>query len=139
MEEIAAAGSSYGKDDCAFAASLLEDFGGDTGYCRVVGAAVAADALIASWPFLKLTDQANADFALAAPAAVKAGWEICIVSYVSPSNREEWLQTIRAAKCLEHLRHLLKDGGLFLAEARGTLTHSVLEAKRSRMVVVDGV
>ena len=109
LEEIASAGSGYGKDDRAFAASLLEDFGGDTGYCRVVGAAVAADALIASWPFLKLTDQANADFALAAPAA---------------------------AECLEHLRHLLKDGGLFLAEARGTLTHSVLQAMRSRMVVV---
>ena len=107
LEDISAAGGPFDESDQAWATAWLEDFGGDAGYCRVVGAAVAADCLIVAGPLIKVNDQACADFALEAPAA---------------------------AEVLMQLKYFLADGGIFLPEASATLTHSVLDAVKERMV-----
>ena len=112
LEDISAAGDPFDESDQAWATAWLEDFGGDAGYCRVVGAAVAADCLIVAWPLIKVNDQACADFALEAPAA---------------------------AEVLMQLKYLLAGGSIFLPEASATLTHSVLDAVKERMVWWYGV
>eukprot|EP00438_Fugacium_kawagutii_P008653 Skav201130 [mRNA] locus=scaffold4373:194633:196390:+ [translate_table: standard] len=111
LEAIAAdpVSSAFDVEDAKWAASLLQDFEGDAGYNRVVGAAVAADCLLLAWPFLKVSDRDAGDFALVAPAA---------------------------AECLQNLKHMLVDGGLWLPQAKDTLTHSVLHAIHSRIIFV---
>ncbi|CAK9097842.1 Uncharacterized protein SCF082_LOCUS45895 [Durusdinium trenchii] len=107
LEDVATAGGPFDESDQAWATKLLEDFGGDAGFCRVVGAAVAADALVIAWPLAQVNDEARSDYSLEGPAA---------------------------AKVLLELKLLLADGGLFLPEASATLTHSVLSAVKERMV-----
>ncbi|CAK9097849.1 Uncharacterized protein SCF082_LOCUS45898, partial [Durusdinium trenchii] len=107
LEDVATAGGPFDESDQAWATKLLEDFGGDAGFCRVVGAAVAADALVIAWPLVQVNDEARSDYSLEGPAA---------------------------AKVLLELKLLLADGGLFLPEASATLTHSVLSAVKERMV-----
>ena len=96
-------------EDSAWAAELLESWGGDTGFSTLVQASVVADALVVSQPALRLEDKAAADWSLSGPVA------------------SELLQT---------LKHLLHDGGIFLEEAEGTLTHSCLRSIRGKMVYV---
>ena len=107
LEEVSAAVGPFGEEDRAWAAALLQEFGGDEGYCRVVGSAVAADALVMAWPLIKVADQACADFALEAPAA---------------------------AQCLATLKLMLCHGGIFLPDASETLTHCALHAVKERQV-----
>ena len=108
LETIAAdpVASAFDAEDAKWAASLLQDFEGDAGYNRVVGAAVAADCLLLAWPFLKVSDR-DGDFALVAQSG---------------------------AECLQNLKHMLVDGGLWLPQAKDTLTHSVLHAIHSRII-----
>ena len=82
---------------------------GDSGYNRLVCAAVVGDTLLACMPCLRLEDEAAADFALSGPAA---------------------------AELQMRLRALLVDGGLFLAEASESMTHTVLRAIQGRIVFV---
>ena len=82
-------------------------FGGDDGFVRVVSAAVAADSLVLAWGFIKLEDAASADYSLSGVAA---------------------------AKLLYQMKCLLKQGGLFVQEAEGTLTHAALKAMKGKMV-----
>ena len=91
------------------ATTLLAMFAGDEGFVRVVSAAVAADALVMGWHFIRLDDEAAADASLSGP---------------------------RAAQLLHEMRQMLDAGGLFMQEATGTLTHAALEAMKNRLVYV---
>lgn len=96
------------KEDAAKCAKeILSLFAGDEGFVRVIGAAVAADAMCIGWQYIRLDDAEAADFSLTGP---------------------------RAAELLHTMRAMLLDGGLFLAEASGTLTHQALCAMRGRLV-----
>lgn len=86
-------------------------WGGDCGYCQLVGAAVAADALAMGKSFSRLEDAASADFAVSGQYA---------------------------SELLHKLRRMLQDGGLFLAEATETLTHACLRAIRNRPLLLGG-
>ena len=109
LEAIAAdpVTSVFDVEDAKWASSLLEDFAGDAGFNRIVGAAVAADCLLLAWPFLKVSDRDAGDFALVATAG---------------------------AECLQNLKHMLVDGGLWLPQAKDTLTHCVLHAIHSKVI-----
>ena len=111
LEEASSATELFDRDDRRWATEVLQMLSGDSGYNSIVGAAVAADALILAWPFLKVCDKACADFALAAPAAAEA---------------------------LENLKYMLEDGAIWLPAASGTLTHNVLGALKSRPFLMTG-
>ncbi|CAE7209725.1 unnamed protein product [Symbiodinium sp. CCMP2456] len=96
-------------EERAFATELLALFSGDEGFVRVIGAAVAADAMVMGWHYIRLDDQAAADASLSGP---------------------------RAAQLLHEMRQMLDAGGLFMEEASGTLTHAALEAMKNRLVYV---
>lgn len=100
-----------GGNEAALAESLLTKFAGEAGFVRVVGAAVAADALVLGWEYIRLDDSAAADYALTGP---------------------------RAAQLLADMEALLLNGGIFSPQAEGTLTHCALRALRDRMVLFGG-
>lgn len=87
----------------------MAKWGGEEGYCRIIGAAVAADAMVAAWHFIRLSDSEESD--------------------VSMSARQ-------GAELLHSLRCLLQEGGVFLESAEGTLTHAALAAMKSRTVLL---
>ena len=94
------------SEERAAAADLLTHFSGDTGYNRVIGAAVAADAMVMAWEYIRLEDTAAADASLSGT---------------------------HAAQLLRTMHHMLQSGGLFLEEATGTLTHCALKAMQNRL------
>ena len=93
--------------EAAHATELLGMLSGDCGFKRIVGAAVAADSMILGWTFIKLSDKSSGDYALSGPAA---------------------------ARQLHEMEALLKHGGLFLQEAKGSLTHTALESLCNQVV-----
>ncbi|CAE7568290.1 unnamed protein product [Symbiodinium sp. CCMP2592] len=107
LEDIASGRGPWQPEDKAFATELLLQFSGDQGFNVVVSAALVADTMIVAAPFLRVADESNADFALSADAA---------------------------AKCLADLRHLLKDGGIWLPQAKDTLVHGVLRAIKDKLI-----
>ena len=108
LEEIASHESGFDDSgDQALAIQILKDMGGDEGYCRLVGSAVCCDALLVAWPFLKVCDKNECDFALSAG---------------------------QASECLSLMQQLFKEGSLFLPDCKDTLTHSVLTAIQGRML-----
>ena len=109
LEEIAGEEGQWDRDDRKIAVNLLAQLGGDTGFCTCVSAAVVADTMILGWPMLKVCDQDASDYALAAPMA---------------------------AETLATMKHMLHDGGIWLPQAKDTLTHTVLSAIRDRAVFV---
>eukprot|EP00439_Symbiodinium_sp_Y106_P066153 s662_g10.t1 len=109
LEDVSSVDGAFDKDDQKMAASILSHLGGDQGYNLAVSAAVAADALLIGSPMLRVCDASSADFALSAECA---------------------------AKTLFDLKHFLKEGALWMPQADGTLTHSVLAAIRDRTVFI---
>ena len=109
LEYVASAHGPWDESDRKWAGELLELFSGDEGYNRVVSAALVGDIMITAWPMLRVCDADHSDFAL---------------------------HGCEAADCLEKLRHLLLDGAIWLPDASGTLTHSVLLSIRERLVMV---
>ena len=89
--------------------ALLNKWGGEAGYYGLVGAAVAADAMMAGWTFIKLCDSEMSDVAV--------------------NGRQ-------ACEILRNIRALLDDGGVFRESAKGTLTHACLAAIKGRLVLV---
>ena len=110
LQRVTEAGSSFQDSDVKWCRDLLEQWGGDKGYIRLVGSALIADALVMSWPFLRLTDKSEADYALTGT---------------------------QAAECLSLLRSMLLDGAIWLPAARGTLVHSTLRAIQDRVLFTD--
>ncbi|CAE7650905.1 unnamed protein product [Symbiodinium sp. CCMP2592] len=101
LQRVTEGGTSFTDADVVWCRNLLQDWGGDKGYIRLVGSALIADALVMSWPFLKLADKSEADYSLTG---------------------------VQAAECLSLLRSMLLEGAIWLPAAKGTLVHSVLGA-----------
>ena len=74
-----------------------------------MSAAVAADAMVAGWVFIRLCDSEASD--------------------VTVDGQQ-------AAKILHQLKSLLYDGGIFLESATGTLTHACINGMKDRFVLV---
>ncbi|MCP4241422.1 MAG: hypothetical protein GY772_12755, partial [bacterium] len=89
------------RADHTWAENLLRQLAGDTGYDRLVSAAVFSDAMIESQLFLRVCDQDEDDVTVTGA---------------------------QASQILRRLRFLLLEGGIWLPEAEQTLTHKVLQA-----------
>ena len=110
LTDIANGVGPWQSDDRSFALELLQQFSGDRGYNTVVSAALVADIMIIAQPFLRVADAGHADFSLSAASA---------------------------AECLATLRHLLKDGAIWLPEAKETLVHRVLRAIQDKLIILE--
>jgi len=93
--------------DRRYAKALLRSFGGPVGYDLLVSAALTADAMLVLGKYINLS-QVSADDAA--------------------------LEGEESARMLHEVRVLFRDGGIWLPEAEGTLTHCVLGAIRGKVV-----
>lgn len=107
LQKLTQSSAPSERESVQVAKDLLEQFSGDSGFTTVINAAVAADAMVIGWGYIRLDDSAAADYSLTGP---------------------------RAAELLQTTRALLASGGLFLSEADGTLTHAALRAMTGRVV-----
>ena len=110
LQRVTEGGTSFQDADVLWCRNLLQEWGGDRGYVRLVGSALIGDALVMSWPFLKLADKSEGDYSLTG---------------------------VQAAECLSLLRSMLLQGAIWLPAAEGTLVHSVLGAIKQRVLFTD--
>ena len=94
-------------EDRRYAGKLLRSFGGVAGYDLLVSAAATADAMVVLGKYINLSQVSNDDAAL---------------------EGEE------SSRMLHEVRTLFRDGGIWLPEAEGTLTHCVLAAIRGKAI-----
>ena len=110
LERVCSATSTFQASDIQFSRALLQEWSGDSGYVKLVGCAVISDAMLMASPFLRLADKDAADYSLSGT---------------------------QAAECITLLRSMLWDGGIWLPEAKDTVTHSVLKDIKSKVLFMD--
>jgi hypothetical protein len=102
LEELARNGYTEFDD-------LVITWGGDSGFCLVIRAALTSDAMIVMWQAIRLEDASAADFSLSG---------------------------LESAKLQHTMRALFRDRGILLPHAKDTLTHAALDAM-SRLVLIN--
>ena len=94
-------------DDRRYCMKLLRSFGGATGYDSLVSSAAVGDGMVVVGKYLNLSQVADDDSAL---------------------------EGDESARMVHEVKVLFEDGGIWLPEAKGTLTHCVLEGIKGKAV-----
>jgi len=145
-------------DTRQFPISLLKKFGGLEGYDRLVSAAVVADGMVTFQKFINLSQVFRGGCWASATRPTWHPQELAMRAAVCPTHAacrfgrdlggfaDRWClfpqvadddSAVEGKQCAELLaifRCLFLEGGIWLHEAEGTLTHSVLAAIKDRAV-----